>query len=89
MYTHIIGIGYKLRDILEDGIDILVNGVGMVSHIKTLTPAQKKINRMYHRVRDILLDALPYSEYIKITDKSIVNTIFKSHRATYEGNQQV
>lgn len=42
MYTHIMGLDDELWDILEDGIDIPVNGVRMVSAIKTLTPTQKK-----------------------------------------------
>lgn len=70
MYTHIIGLNDKLWDILEDSIDIQVNGVGMVFDGKFLTPDQKKIYRKHHRVRGILVDALPLSEYIKIIDKS-------------------
>lgn len=34
MYTHIIGLGDELLDILEDEIDIIVDGVGMVKDIK-------------------------------------------------------
>ena len=41
MYTHIIDLDDELWDIIEDGIDIQVNGVRMVSNRKTLTPAQK------------------------------------------------
>ncbi|XP_050897907.1 uncharacterized protein LOC127104796 [Lathyrus oleraceus] len=89
MYNHIISLGDELWYIIEDGIDILVDGVGMVSDRKTLTPAPKKIHIEHHRVRDILVNALPHSEYIKIIDKSTVKTIFKSLCATYEGNQQV
>ena len=42
MYTHIIGLVDKLLDIIEDGIDILVNGVIVVSDRKTLTPTRKR-----------------------------------------------
>lgn len=52
-------------------------------------PAHKKIHRKHHRVRDILVNGLPHSEYIKIIDKSTAKTIFESLCATYEGNQQV
>lgn len=89
MYTHIIGLDDKLRDILEDGINIPVNKVRMVSNRKTLTPIQEKIYRKHHWVRGILVDALPHSEYIKIIDKSTAKTIFEFLWATYEGNQQV
>lgn len=80
------GLDDELWDILEDGIDFQVNGVGMVSDRRSLTPDQKKIYTKHHRVRGILVDALPHSEYIKIIDKSTVKTIFKSLCATYEGN---
>lgn len=53
-------------DILGDGINIKVNGVGIVKDMKTLALAQKKIYRKHHRVRGILIEALPDSEYIKI-----------------------
>ncbi|XP_050884962.1 uncharacterized protein LOC127088093 [Lathyrus oleraceus] len=89
MYTHIIGLGDELWDILEDGIDILVNEVGMVSDRKGLTPSHKKVYRKHHRVIGILVDAPPHSEYIKIIDKSTAKTIVSSLCATYEGNQQV
>lgn len=89
MYTHIIGLGDELWDILEDGIVILVNEVGMVSDRKGLTLSHKKICRKHHKVIGILVDALPHSEYIKIIDKSTAKTIVSSLCATYEGNQQV
>lgn len=59
--THIIGIDDELWDILEDDIDIPVNGVGVVSDRKNIRAAKKKIYRKHHRVRGILVDALPYS----------------------------
>ena len=37
-------------EIFEDGIKVEVNGVGMVTHRKVLTPAQKKVYRKHHRV---------------------------------------
>lgn len=89
MYTHIIGLDDELSDILEDGINFHVNGVGIVSDLKYLTPDQKKIYRKHNRVKGILVDVLPHSKYEIIIDKSITKTIFKSLCATYEGNQQV
>lgn len=86
MYTHIIGLDDEMWDILEDDNDIPFNGVDMVSDSKTLIPAPKKVYRKYHRVKGILIDDLPHSEYIKIIYKSTVKTIFKSICATYEGN---
>lgn len=89
MYTHIIGLDDELWDILEDGIDIQVKGVGMVYDKKSLTPDRKKIYGKYHTVRGILVDALPHSMYLQIIDKSTSKIIFKYLCATYEGNQQV
>lgn len=77
MYTYIIGLNDKLWDILEDGINIDVNGVGMEKDKKTLTPDQKKIYRKHYRVRGIMIEALPHLEYIKIIDKSTAKTIFE------------
>lgn len=85
MYTHIIGLDDELWDILEDSIDILVNAVGMITDRKSLTPAQKKTYRKYHRVWGILVDVLPHSECIKIIDKFTTKTIFEYLVATYEG----
>lgn len=78
MYTHIIGLNDELWDILKESIDILINGVGIVSDRKTLTPAQKNIYRKHHRVRGILVVPLSHYEYIKIIDKSTAKTIFES-----------
>lgn len=58
MYTHVICLDDELWEILEDGINIQVNGVGMVSGRKSLTLEQKKIYKKHHRVRGILVDAL-------------------------------
>lgn len=87
MYTHIVDLDDKLWGNLKDGINIQVNGVRMMSDRKSLTPAHKKIYEKHHKVRGILVDALPHYEYIKIIDKSTAQTIFKSLCATYEGNQ--
>lgn len=89
MYTHTICLDDNLLDILEDDIDIPVNGVRMVFDRKTLTPAQKKVCRKHHSTRGILVDDLPHSEYIKIIDKSTANSVLNSLCATYEGNQQI
>jgi len=49
-----------------------------------MSKVQRKIYRKNHRVRGILVDALPHSEYTKIVDKSTVKTIFESLCSTYE-----
>lgn len=47
---------------------------------------RKKTYKKHYRVKGILVDTLPYSEYINIINKSTVKTIFKSLCVTYEGN---
>ena len=47
MYTYIIGLDDELWYILEDGIDMVVDGVGMVKDRKTPTPSQKKVYRKH------------------------------------------
>lgn len=61
----------------------------MVKGRETFTPAHKKTYRKHHKVRCILVDSLPHSEYIKIIDKSTTKTIFESLCTTYERNKQV
>ncbi|CAI8598810.1 unnamed protein product [Vicia faba] len=89
MYTHIKGLDDELWDILEDGIVFAIDEVGTMADRKSLTPTQKNIYRKPYRVRRFLIDNLPHSEYLKILEKSTAKTIFKSLRASYEGNQQV
>lgn len=89
MYTHIIGLDDELWGILEDGIDIPINGVGMITGRKHITPAKIFLYRKHHRVRGVLVDTLPHSKYIKIIDKFTAKTIFESLCANYEGNQRV
>jgi hypothetical protein len=54
-----------------------------------LTPAQRKIYKKHHRVRGILVDALPHAKYIEIVDRSTAKSIFESLCYTHEGNQEV
>jgi len=58
----------------------------MVTDRKKLTTTQKKIYKKNHRVRGILVEALPHAEYMKIGDKSTAKSIFESLCSTYEGN---
>lgn len=61
IYTHIIGLEDELWHIFEDYINFEVDGVGMVTDRKNLTPVQKKVYRKHHRVRHILVESLPHS----------------------------
>jgi len=61
----------------------------MVADRKKLTATQKKIYKKHHKVRGILVEALPHAEYMKIRDKSTAKSVFESLCSTYEGKQQI
>jgi len=61
MYSHIIGVDDKLWDLIEDGDSFEVDTEGIVTDRKSLTPAQRKIYMKHHRVRGILVGALPHA----------------------------
>jgi len=69
MYGHIMSIDDELWDIVEDGIEIEVDGEEMAHDRKSMTEAQKKLYRKHHRVHGIFIESLPYSEYTKIVKK--------------------
>src|ERR1044072_2502402 len=54
-----------------------------------MTEAQKKTFKDHHKARTILLNAISYAEYEKITDKDTAKSIFDSLQMTHEGNSQV
>jgi len=76
MYIHIIGVDDELLDIIEDVDGFVVDSKGMVVDKKKPTEAQRMIYMKHHRVCGILVEALPYSEYTKIVDKSTDKAIF-------------
>lgn len=88
MYNDITNPNDGLWVILEDGINIQVNGAGMVSDKKSLTPAQKMIYIKHHRVKGILVDPLPHLEYFKIIDKSISKTILNPYALHMKGTNK-
>src|ERR1044072_2492234 len=54
-----------------------------------MTDDQKKDFKDHHKARIILLNAISYAEYEKITDKETAKSIFDSLQMTHEGNTQV
>src|ERR1044072_3621742 len=54
-----------------------------------MTDAQKKTFKDHHKARTILLNAISYAEYEKITNKETAKSIFDSLQVTHEGNFQV
>src|SRR4030067_2120365 len=89
LYSHIIGIDDELWDIIEDGINIVVDDEGKSTDRKSLTEAQKKVYKKHHRARGIIIDAIQHEEFMRICNKSTAKSIYDSLCSTYEGNQQV
>ena len=54
-----------------------------------MTETQKKRFQNHHKARTILLNAISYAEYEKITNKETAKSIFDSLQMTHEGNTQV
>ena len=52
------------------------------------TPAQKKLYKKHHKIRGILVAALPHKEYLKMIDKYTATAMFTSMCSNYEGNKK-
>jgi hypothetical protein len=86
MYNYIIGIDDELWDVIEDEPEFEVEEA-MVTDKKTLIVTQKNIYKNHHKVKVIIVEALPHAKYAKIRDRSTAKSIFESLCSTYEGNQ--
>jgi hypothetical protein len=89
MYSHIIGIDEKLCDILEDGVDLALDEEGVAVDRKKHIVAHKKMYKKHHKIRGLLVAALPHKEYLKMSDKSTPKSMFTSLCSNYEGNKKV
>src|ERR1044072_5912134 len=54
-----------------------------------MTDVHKKTFKNHHKARTILLNAISYAEYEKITNKETAKSIIDSLQITHEGNTQV
>ena len=90
MYSHIMGFDEELCDILEDGVvDFALDEEGVSIDRKKHTPAQKKLYKMHHKIRGILVASIPRTKYMKMSDKSTAKAMFASLCANYEGGKKV
>jgi hypothetical protein len=90
MYSHIMGLDEDLWNVLEEGVgDLVLNEEGVVIDRKKHTPAQKKLYKKHHKIRGILVAALPHKEYLKMSDKYTAKAMFISLCSNYEGNKKV
>jgi len=90
MYSYIMGLDDELWDVLKDGVgDLALDEEGAAIDRKKHTPAQKKLYKKHHKIRGILVAALPRTEYLKMSDKSNAKAMFTSLCANYEGSKKV
>jgi len=90
MYSHIMGLDEELWDVFEDGVgDLALDEEGAAIDRKKHTPAQKNMHKKHHKIRGILVAALPRTKYLKMSDKSTAKAIFASLCANYEGSKKV
>jgi len=90
MYSHIMGLDEELWDVLEDGVgDYVLDEEGAAIDRNKYTPAQKKMYKKHHKIRGILISALPHKEYLNMSDKSTAKSMFASLCSKYEGNKKV
>ena len=90
MYMHIMGLDEELWDVLEDGVGDLVldeeeTAIDRNKHIAS----QKKMYKKHHKIRGILVAALPHKEFLNMCDKSTTKAMFAFLCLNYEGNKKV
>jgi len=79
MYSFIMGLDEELRDVLEDGVgDLALDEEGTATDRKKRIGAQKKLYKKHHKIRKILVAALPHTKYLKMSDKSTAKAMFAS-----------
>ena len=79
----------NLWDMVTDGYMHPVDGRGQKIDRKMMSDQQKREFRNHHKARTILLSAISYSEYEKISNRDTAKNMFDSLRMTHEGNLQV
>src|ERR1044072_4295185 len=84
-----LGFDVDLWDIVIEGYEHPKDAEGKAISRSKMTDDQKKTFKDHHKARTILLNAISYAEYEKITDKETAKSIFDSLQMTHEGNTQV
>src|SRR3954468_2217591 len=78
-----------LWDFLVDGYKHPVNASGAKMSRQEMSDDQKKQFKNHHKSRTILMNAISYSEYEKISNRETAHDIFESLKMTHERNTQV
>src|ERR1044072_2030005 len=78
-----------LWDLVVDGYEEPRDTDGKIIPRSQMTEDQKKLFKDHHKARTILLNAISYNEYEKITNNGTAKSIYDSLQMTHEGNNQV
>jgi len=84
-----LGYDADLWDIVTDGYKPPVTDAGVAVPRSKMTDDQKREFKNHHKARTILLNAISYNEYEKITNRETAKDILDSLKMTHEGNSQV
>src|ERR1044072_2550065 len=84
-----LGFDVDLWDIVIEGYKHPKDAEGKHISRSKRTDDKKKTFKDHHKARTILLNAISYAEYEKITNKETAKSIFDSLQMTHEGNSQV
>src|ERR1044072_6581037 len=84
-----LGFEVDLWDLVIEGYEHPKDAEGQIVSRSQMTEAQKKRFQSHHKARPILLNAISYAEYEKITNKETAKSIFDSLQMIHESNTQV
>src|ERR1044072_8677118 len=87
--SFLLGFDMDLWDLVVDGYEEPRDIDGKIILRSQMTEDQMKLFRDHHKARTILLNAISYNEYEKITNKGTAKSIYDSLQMTHEGNAQV
>jgi hypothetical protein len=84
-----LGYDADLWDIVTIGYTPPVTDAGVAIPRSKMSDDQKREFKNHHKSRTILLNAISYNEYEKITNRETAKDILDSLKMTHEGNSQV
>ena len=87
--NYFMAYDFDLWDTVVDGYSHPVDERGVKIARSDMTNDQKKAYKNHFKARSIMLSAISYNEYEKITNKETAKSIFDSLQMTHEGNAQV
>ena len=84
-----LGHNVDLCDMVVYGYKHPIDPSGIKIETRVMNEQHKKYYKNHHQERTILLNAISYNEYEKITNRDTTKSIFDSLKMTHKGNAQV